>query len=141
MKLSLEELLQSTQILQAGCLMGQGIPTYLRLLQQLITSPNMSTPAPMLQWWVGQTLTHQRWLGRISPTKVPLHFREEVKAGLESDVKKGVLERVPVGEADSWCSRMVIQPKKNGRPRRTVGLSGLSRVGRHESHPPGLQQT
>ena len=68
------------------------------------------------------------------PTKVPLHFREEVKAGLESDVKKGVLERVPVGEKDTWCSRMVIQPKKNGRARRTVDLSGLSRVGRHESH-------
>jgi hypothetical protein len=48
------------------------------------------------------------------PTKVPLHFREEVKAGLEADVKKGVLERVPVGEADTWCSRMVTQPKKNG---------------------------
>jgi hypothetical protein len=68
------------------------------------------------------------------PTKVPLHFREEVKAGLEADVKKEVLDRVPVGEADSWCSRMVIQPKKNGRARRTVDLSGLSKAGRHESH-------
>lgn len=68
------------------------------------------------------------------PTKVPLHFREEVRAGLEADVKKGVLERVAVGEKDTWCSRMVIQPKKNGRPRRPVDLSGLSRVGRHESH-------
>jgi hypothetical protein len=68
------------------------------------------------------------------PTKVPLHFREEVKAGLEADVKKGVLERVPVGDADTWCSRLVIQPKKNGRARRTVDLSGLSKAGRHESH-------
>jgi hypothetical protein len=34
------------------------------------------------------------------PTKVPLHFREEVKADLEADVKKGVLKRVPVGEAE-----------------------------------------
>jgi hypothetical protein len=68
------------------------------------------------------------------PTKVPLHFREEVKAGLEADVKKRVLERVPVGEADTWCSRMVIQPKKNGRARRTVDPSGLSKAGRHESH-------
>ena len=68
------------------------------------------------------------------PTKVPLHFREEVKTGLEADVKKGVLERVPVGEADTWCSRIVIQPKKNGRARRTVDLSGLSKAGRHESH-------
>ena len=29
---------------------------------------------------------------------------------------------------------MVIQPKKNGRARRTVDLSGLSRACRHESH-------
>jgi hypothetical protein len=65
------------------------------------------------------------------PTKVPLHFREEVKASLEADVKKGVLGRVPVG---AWCSRMVIQPKKNGRARRTVDLSGLSKAGRYESH-------
>jgi hypothetical protein len=68
------------------------------------------------------------------PTKVPLHFREEVKTGLEADVKKGVLETVPVGEADTWCSSMVIQPKKNGGARRTVDLSGLSKAGRHESH-------
>ena len=68
------------------------------------------------------------------PTKVPIHFREEVKAGLEADVNKGVLERVPVGEADTWCSRMVIQPKKNGTARKTVDLSGLCRAGRHESH-------
>jgi hypothetical protein len=42
-----------------------------------------------------------------------------------------ILERVPVGEADMWCSRMVIQPKKNGTAR-TVDLSGLSKVGRHQ---------
>ena len=29
---------------------------------------------------------------------------------------------------------MVIQPKKSGRRRRMVDLSGLSRAGRHESH-------
>ena len=57
------------------------------------------------------------------PTKVPLHFRAEVKAGLEADVKKVVLERVPVGEANTWCSRMVIQPKKSGQSCRTADLS------------------
>ena len=50
-------------------------------------------------------------------TRLPLHFGEEVKAGFEADVKKGVLERIPVGEADTWCSRMVIQPKKMRGPR------------------------
>jgi hypothetical protein len=67
------------------------------------------------------------------PTRVPLHFREDVRAGLEADVKKGILERVPLGEAYTWCLRMVIQPKKNGTARRTVDLSGLSKVGRHKT--------
>ena len=59
---------------------------------------------------------------------------KEVRAGLEADVMKGVLEMVHVGEADTWCSQMVIQPKNNGRARRTVDLAKLSRAGRHESH-------
>ena len=42
------------------------------------------------------------------PTDVPLNFRAQVKADIEADVMKGILERVPVGEPDSWCSRMVI---------------------------------
>ena len=65
---------------------------------------------------------------------MPLHFRNGVRAGLEADVKKGVLERVQMGEPDTWCSRKVIQLRKSGRARRTVDLSGLSRAGRHESH-------
>ena len=56
--------------------------------------------------------------------KVPLYFRNGVRAGLEADVKKGVLKRVPMGEPDTWCSCMVIQPKKLGRARRTVDMSG-----------------
>merc|ERR1712030_311905 len=57
-------------------------------------------------------------------TKIPLHFREEIKKGLESDVMKGILEKVLPGEVDRWCSRMVIQPKKNGTARRTIDLVG-----------------
>ena len=53
-------------------------------------------------------------------TKVPLHFRDEVRAGVEADVKNGVLERVPMGEPDTWCSCMSIQPEKTERVRRTV---------------------
>jgi hypothetical protein len=79
------------------------------------------------------TCKRQHWPITAGPTKVPLHFREEVKAGLEPDIKKGVLERVPVGEADTWCSRMVIQPKKNRRAG-SVDLSGLSKAGRHKSN-------
>ena len=44
------------------------------------------------------------------PSPVPLHFRQEVKAGLDANVAKGVLERVPMGTANTWCTRMVITP-------------------------------
>ena len=67
------------------------------------------------------------------PTAVPLNFTGQVKADIEADVMKGILEeRVPVGEPDSWCSRMVIQEKKNGKA--TVDPSNLSKHGLEESH-------
>ena len=47
------------------------------------------------------------------PTLVPTHFRAQVKADIEADVMKGILERVPAGEHDTWCSRMAIQAKKS----------------------------
>ena len=68
------------------------------------------------------------------PTIVPLHFRAQVKADIDADVKKGVLERVPAGKYDTWCSRMLIQPKKSGKARRTLDLSYLSKQGLDESH-------
>jgi hypothetical protein len=68
------------------------------------------------------------------PTVVPLNFRAQVKADIEADVMKGILERVPVVELDLCCSRIVIQEKKNGKARRTVNLSYLSKRGLAESH-------
>ena len=56
------------------------------------------------------------------PTMVPLNFRAQVKADIEADMMKGILERVPDGEPDTWCSRLVIQEKKNGKVRRTIDL-------------------
>ena len=69
------------------------------------------------------------------PTMIPIHFRDQIRADIEADVKKGVLERVPDGRPDTWCSRMVVQPKKNGKARRTVDLSYLTKHGIDESHP------
>ena len=40
------------------------------------------------------------------PTLVPMNFRAQVKADIEADVKKGILERVPAGEHDTLCSRI-----------------------------------
>lgn len=51
-----------------------------------------------------------------TPIPVPLHRQEDVKAGLDQDVSLGVLEPVPVGEPVTWCHRMFVCTKKNGKP-------------------------
>ena len=55
-----------------------------------------------------------------TPVPVPLHWQDEVKAGLDQDVLLGVIEPVPIGEPVTWCHRMVICAKK------TVNLAGQS---------------
>ena len=54
------------------------------------------------------------------PHPVPIHWRDQVKAKLDRDVRIGVLEQVPIGEPTEWCSPKVICPKANGDPSRTV---------------------
>ena len=49
-----------------------------------------------------------------TPIPVPLHWQEEVKAGLDRDVRIGVLKPVHVGNPVTWCHRMVTCKKKNG---------------------------
>ena len=68
------------------------------------------------------------------PAPVHLHFRKEVKAGLDADLAKGVLERVTISTQDTWCMRMVITPKKDGTPRRTIDLSAITRAGIRQTH-------
>ena len=57
---------------------------------------------------------------------VPLHWQEDVRTGLDKDVRLGVLEPVPIGEPVTWCHRMVICAKQNGKPRRTVDFQPLN---------------
>ena len=68
------------------------------------------------------------------PAPVPLHWRKEVQDGIKADIKKGVLERVPYGTPDTWCTRMIIQAKKNGKPRRTIDLSALTKASIRDTH-------
>lgn len=68
------------------------------------------------------------------PVPVPIHWQEEVKAGLDQDVRFGVIEPVPIGEPVTWCHRMVICVKKNGKPRRTVDFQPLSVHATRETH-------
>ena len=65
---------------------------------------------------------------------VPLHWQREVKEGLDNDVALGVLEKVEVDTPDTWCSRMVVVPKKDGKPRRTVDLKAINKVSVRQTH-------
>ena len=69
-----------------------------------------------------------------SPITVPLHWRADVKAGLDRDVLLGVIEPVPVGEPVTWCHRMVVCAKKDGKPRRTVDFQRLNKHATRETH-------
>ena len=65
---------------------------------------------------------------------VPIHWQEDVKASLDQEVSLGVLEPVPVGEPVTWCHRMVVCPKKNGKPRSTVDFQALNLQATRETH-------
>ena len=57
-----------------------------------------------------------------------------MKAGLDRDVRLGVIEPVPIGEPVTWCHRMVICAKKNGKPRRTIDFQALNIHATRETH-------
>lgn len=60
------------------------------------------------------------------PASVPKDWEAEFKAQLDEDLRRGVVERVPIWEATKWCARMVIKGKKNGRPRRTADFQHVN---------------
>lgn len=68
------------------------------------------------------------------PTPVPIHWQEEVKRGLERDVEIGVLEKVPVNTPTEWLHRMVLAPKHDGSPRRTIDLQPLNEESFRQTH-------
>ena len=69
-----------------------------------------------------------------TPITVPIHWQDEVKAGLDRDVRLGVLEEVPLGTPVTWCHRMVICTKKDGSLRRTINFQPLNRHATRETH-------
>ena len=69
-----------------------------------------------------------------TPARIPLHWQEQVERDIRRDVALGILEEVPYGEPVTWCHRMVITRKHDGKPRRTVDLSPLNKFCRRETH-------
>jgi hypothetical protein len=68
------------------------------------------------------------------PIQVAHHWKYKVKADLDCDVRLGIIEPVPPGTPTVWCARMVVTPKKNGKPRRTVDLQELKKATLRETH-------
>ena len=69
------------------------------------------------------------------PVPIPVHFRERVLRDLKRDVALGVIEPVPPNTPQVWCARMVVVPKHNGEPRRTVDLQALNRASVRQTSP------
>lgn len=69
-----------------------------------------------------------------TPIPVPHNWKKPVKADLDTDVRLGIVEKVPQGDVSEWCSRMVVNAKKNGKPRRTVDLQQLNKNTIREIH-------
>ena len=68
------------------------------------------------------------------PYTVPKHWQAQEREGLESDVRMGIIEKVPVNTPTTWCSRMVCVPKHNGEPRRTVDFKALNNASDRQTH-------
>lgn len=68
------------------------------------------------------------------PIPIPVHWQEQVYAGLDRDCRLGVLEPVPIGTPVTWCHKMVVVAKKSGKPRRTVDMQSLNDHAVRETH-------
>ena len=68
------------------------------------------------------------------PIPVPVHWQKKVKEGLDRDVAIGVIERVPPGTPTTWCHKMVVVPKKDNSPRRTVNFQPLNQYSSRQTH-------
>jgi hypothetical protein len=69
-----------------------------------------------------------------TPIPIPRNWKERVKQEIDRDVRLGIIEPVPQGTPVKWCARMVVTPKKDGAPRRTVDLQRLKSATRRETH-------
>ena len=70
------------------------------------------------------------------PFKVPLHWKNQVKEGMERDVRLGIIEKLPPNTPAVCCHRMVVTSKPGStKPRRTVDMSSLKRASYRLTHP------
>lgn len=77
---------------------------------------------------------------RITPTAVytlipvPHHWKKRVKQDIDWDVTLGIIELVCVGTPTTWCSRIVVAPKKDRLPRCMVDQQKFTAATIREMH-------
>ena len=72
-----------------------------------------------------------------TPIPIPLHWEDAVEKDLMKDVALGIIERVASTIPNIWCARMVVVPRKDGSPRRTIDFQKLNAATiRHTHHTP-----
>ncbi len=101
-------------------------------------------PLPLMTGPAMKMRTDESTLPSVThrPAKVPIHWKTEVKSQLDRDVALGVIEKVPPGTPVTWLHNMVLTPKADGSPRRTVDLQSLNKASVRETHhviPPAQQ--
>ena len=69
-----------------------------------------------------------------TPIPVPHHWKKRVKEDLDRDIRLGIIKPIPAATPMLWFSRMVVAPKKDGLPRRTVDLKKLNAASMRETH-------
>ena len=92
--------------------------------------PVMDT-SPPLRLFVDKSASP---IAALSPSKIPLHWVDAVKQGLDRDINLGVLEQVPINDPQQWCSHMVVTPKTDGTPRRTIDFSPINKHAPRQLH-------
>ena len=69
-----------------------------------------------------------------NPIPVPYHWKQQVKAALDLDVEREIIAKAEIGSPVEHCALMVIIPKENGEPRRTINYQRLNANCLHETH-------
>ena len=69
-----------------------------------------------------------------TPVQVPIHYKDAVHEGLLRDVRLGVLEKTPLNQPAKWQSRMLIQPKPTGEPRRVIDYQAINAHAPRQTH-------
>ena len=69
-----------------------------------------------------------------TPIPIPHHWKDEVKNQLDKDEQLGIIRKAPVGKSSEWCMRMVVVPKSNGQPRRTIDFQPINKFCLRETH-------